>query len=324
MPLDHYVSQVHLRNFGSPELDGRLRALRKADMKSIPPRTDDVCRIPNGSTNPFLNEPRAIEEFLKEVEPRYNDSVEKLRSGKIDQAAVACIAGFVSYVICCSPAGMRILVEPIQANVNAMVKLSDSRGVFSKSPGGLGQNIVTKLVDEGGTINVSVDKQFPQAFGIAGIRRHVATFGNAHWDILLNFYDFDPYFTSDYPVAIETDGSMKPVSRVVPLAPDIAIRIVPNAALQGRDPDPNLSGFSYTRHAQKRQSVLAINRLIVQCAESEVYYRDEDEWVTRFVDKNRVYWIEPFTESIAVPQGRMQHSGIRIAERPDKTNRTTA
>jgi hypothetical protein len=42
------------------------------------------------------------EEFLKTIEPKYNASVEKLRSGKIDKEAVYVIVG---YVATCSPAG---------------------------------------------------------------------------------------------------------------------------------------------------------------------------------------------------------------------------
>ena len=60
MPLDHYVSQVHLKNFHSPKLGEMLYAMRKPDMKAFPCRTKDVCRIEEGSTNDYLTEPRAI------------------------------------------------------------------------------------------------------------------------------------------------------------------------------------------------------------------------------------------------------------------------
>jgi Protein of unknown function (DUF4238) len=77
MPLDHYVSQVHLRNFAGP--DGKLRAIKKSDLEGFPANTQDVCRIRDGNTNPFLKEARVIEEFLKEIERRYNASVQKIR-----------------------------------------------------------------------------------------------------------------------------------------------------------------------------------------------------------------------------------------------------
>jgi hypothetical protein len=82
MPLDHYVSQVHLKQFNSPALDGLMHAIRKSDLKRFPARSRDVCRIEDGSTNAYLKEDRAIEEFLRDVEPRYDASLAKLRRTK--------------------------------------------------------------------------------------------------------------------------------------------------------------------------------------------------------------------------------------------------
>src|ERR1017187_9148778 len=119
MPLDHYVSQVHLRNFYSPALDGLMYAIRKSDLKRFPTKSQDVCRIEEGSTNAYLTEDRAIEEFLKAVEPVYNASLRKLREHKIDHECVLCIAGFAAYVATCSPAAMRIHSGPLKASLES-------------------------------------------------------------------------------------------------------------------------------------------------------------------------------------------------------------
>ncbi len=68
MALDHYVSQVHLKRFYSPSLDGLMYAIRKSDLDRFTPRSNDVCRMDEGNTNEYLTEPGAIEEFLKTVE----------------------------------------------------------------------------------------------------------------------------------------------------------------------------------------------------------------------------------------------------------------
>jgi hypothetical protein len=75
MALDHYISQVQLNNFNSPTLGGLMYAIRKSDLKRFPTKSQDVCRIEEGSTNAYLTKDRAIEEFLKDVEPRYNASL---------------------------------------------------------------------------------------------------------------------------------------------------------------------------------------------------------------------------------------------------------
>ena len=94
MPLDHYVSQVHLKQFFSPALGSRLYATKKSDLKSFQCHSKDVCRIQDGSTNANLADERAIEDSLLGVEPNYDASIAKLRQGEIDQACIAAIAGF--------------------------------------------------------------------------------------------------------------------------------------------------------------------------------------------------------------------------------------
>lgn len=85
MPLDHFVSQVHLRNFCSPSLGNRMYAINKKNLNEFTARSEDVCRIEEGSTNAYLREDRAIEEFLKTIEPKYDAAVIKLANNRIDR-----------------------------------------------------------------------------------------------------------------------------------------------------------------------------------------------------------------------------------------------
>ena len=88
MPLDHYIPQVHLKNFYSPVLGDRMYATRKSDLKSFTTKSKSVCVIDDGSTNAYLKEDRAIEEFLKTIEPKYNEALAKLNEGKIDEQCI--------------------------------------------------------------------------------------------------------------------------------------------------------------------------------------------------------------------------------------------
>ena len=73
MPLDHFVSQVHLKRFFAPDLDRKkMYAFRKSDGHTFPCGAEDVCRLSEGSTNTYLPEPRLVEDFLKLIEPKYN------------------------------------------------------------------------------------------------------------------------------------------------------------------------------------------------------------------------------------------------------------
>ncbi len=99
MALDHYVSQVHLKRFYSPELGELMYATRKCGLKSFTPNSKAVCRTDEGNTNDFLTEPRAIEEFLKTIEGKYNRSVSLLEAGNANNEAVHVTAGFLSYLL---------------------------------------------------------------------------------------------------------------------------------------------------------------------------------------------------------------------------------
>ena len=231
MALDHYISQVHLTKFYSPVLGDRLYAIRKTDLKIFTPNSKAVCGINDGSTNAYLREDRAIEDFLKTIEPNYNAALDKLISEKIDNECIYTIAGFVSYVISCSPTGMRIQSGPLKSCVETTAAIMESNGSLPPPPAELGSAGLTELLTDG-EVEVTIDPKFPQAIGIASILKSAATFGNFKWDVLHNGFDDSPFFTSDFPAAIEKTEDPRILNRIIPLAPNL---------LFGSNPTPLLT-----------------------------------------------------------------------------------
>lgn len=289
MALDHYVSQVHLKRFYSPELGELMHAIRKSDLKSFTPNSKAVCRTDEGNTNDFLTEPRAIEEFLKTIEGKYNGSVSLLESGKPNTEAVYVIAGFLSYLLTCSPAAMRMNAEVVKGNVEALAKAADAKGAFPPPPTELGGKDLTDLLDSGG-IKIVVDPKMPQAVGIANILDRVAAFGNCQWDVLINEHKDCQFFTSDFPVANEQSDDPRVVNRVLPLAPHIAVRFKPD--INERGADFAFKNFSFERKKITRQEAIEINRLLARSAEDTVFYAHKQNWVEPFIRKNRNYRME--------------------------------
>lgn len=312
MPLDHYVSQVHLQTFCSPALGNRMYAIRKTDLKAFTPRSEDVCRIMDGSTNAYLRENRAIEEFLKTIEPNYNAALGKLIAGKIDTECIYTIAGFVAYVISCSPAGMRINSLPLKGAVETKAAMMDAHGEFPPPPAELGGASLTELVRDG-TVEVTIDPKYPQAIGIESILKFIAIFGNSTWEILHNDSDDCPFFTSDFPAAIEKTDDPLILNRVVPLAPHLALRIRPDPTFNSGQLD--FARFGYRKRTLAHAELVSLNRLIVRCAEDDVFYRDDHPWVRPFVSKNRHYRIEAYIRRLATPTGTLQISTQRIVDR---------
>ncbi|HWA95831.1 MAG TPA: DUF4238 domain-containing protein [Terracidiphilus sp.] len=291
MPLDHYVSQVYLKNFYSPVLGNLMYATRKSDLKSFTPNSESVCRTIDGSTNPYLKESRAVEDFLKTIEPKYNGALAKLISDNIDEECIYTIGGFVAYFLSCSPAGMRIQSGPLKSIVEAEASILETSGRLPQPPRELGGANLAGLLSTG-AVEVDVDQKFPQAIGINSILQFIAIFGNFRWDILLNDFNDSPFFTSDFPVAIEKTRDCRIINRIVPLAPNLAIRIRPDLTIDKELVDLSFANFHSHRRKISQKEAVEINRLIVRCAEDTVFYRDDLAWVKGFIAKNRHYRVE--------------------------------
>lgn len=314
MPLDHYVPRVHLRRFYSPVLGNRMHAIRKTDLKTFTPRAEDVCRISEGNTNRYLRGDRAIEQFLKTIEPNYNAAVAKLVDRTIDHECVYTIAGFVAYVSTCSPAGMRIHSGPLRDLVEAEAALMDASGALPPAPEELGGASLTELLREG-TVKTTIDQKYLQAIGINRILQITTLFGNSKWEILRNDSGDSPFFTSDFPVALEQAADSRILNRIVPLAPDVALRIKPDVAADQDRVDLSFPNFGHVNRRPGRDELVRLNRSIVRCAEDLVFYRDTHAWVRSFVSKNRWYRIEPRTDRLSVDTGTLLVSTQRVVAR---------
>ena len=275
-----------------------MHAIRKSDLKQFTPNAKSVCRIEEGNTNDYLTEPRAIEEFLKTVEGRYNDSVSALEEGKPDHEHVYAIAGFVAYVLTCSPTAMRINRGPLEGLLETTAKILDGLGMIPAPPAKLGGENLTQLLDSE-KIEFKVDPKYPQAIGIGNILQRVASFGNFHWDVLINDHKDCPFFTSDFPVGNETTSDPRVLNRIIPLTPAIAIRIRPNLGISPDIATFEFGEFSIERHKLRRQEAIEINRSLVRAAEDLVFFNDDQPWIARFVERNRHFRVE--TENLKAP-----------------------
>lgn len=316
MPLDHYVSQVHLKRFYAPELGGKkMYAIRKTDGLASICGSTDVCRIEDGNTNNFLSEPRMIEEFAQLFEPKYNWACAVLERGEVHPDAVFVIASFAAFVMCCSPTGMRLSSAPHEARLQIEAQMMDRAELFDPTPPELGEKSVSELINEGSLV-FDIDARYPQAIGIQSIIDLVTAFGNFHWDIVINKHADTPFFTSDFPVAVEASRDPRLVNRVVPLTPQLAVRICPRIELSGKKLERTFERFSFAVLGPSRHEILAMNRTIVRSAETNIYYSIAASWVERFVKKHAKFRVEIETENTAYGSGFLSVSRTVLRE-PD-------
>lgn len=304
MALDHFISQVHLKNWYDPSLGERMHATRKSDLAVYQCNSASQCRIEDGNTNVYLEDHRGVEEFLRTIEGRYNVSVEELRNGRPTTDAIYSIAGFIAYVMTCSPAAMRINTPLFEGGIQAMTEMMERNGEFEDEPKIPGLGSISDMI-KAGKIELNVDPKYPQAIGISGILESTAMLGNCHWDLLINSFQDTPYFTSDYPIANEQFGDPGFLNRIVPLTPDLALKIRPHVSATSAK-GFGFEHFKMRRLTLARHEVVEVNRKIVRSAETVVFHSHNRVWVKGFVSKNMAYRVETWNEMIDTGNGILQ------------------
>jgi len=121
----------------------------------------------------------------------------------------------------------------------------------------------------------------------------------------VNPFAESPFFTSDYPIAIEDSLDPRVINRIVPLSPFLAVRIMPDISMSRKTLDFSFKSFSSRRRRLSHSEVTAINRLIVRCAEELVFYRDECHWIQKFIEKNRDYRVEHVVRKFSGHDGHL-------------------
>ena len=292
-----------------------MNAMRKSDLKVFQTRSQDVCRIEDGNSNSYLRHSRVIEDVLSQIEPKYTASLKRLRAKEPDQESIYCLAGFVACVIACSPTMARLGGAPVRVAVEATAEIMDRNGLLPPAPASLGGKSLSELISDG-AVNITVDGKYPQALTISNVLDTVSVFGNSPWEVLLNDDPYSAFFTSDFPPAIEVLDENVPINRIVPLAPDVAIRIWPRMPKEKGYKDFAFGDFKCVFRKVRGDVVRKINRQIVQCAEDLVFFRDRHEWVEKFIQRNSDYWISTLVDKLPAPNGGIfQLSRMRITRR---------
>jgi ribonucleotide reductase beta subunit family protein with ferritin-like domain len=291
MALDHYVPQVHLKNFYSPALGERMYAVRKSDGMAFTPDAPSVCRIEEGNTNAYLTKDRAVEDFLKSVEPKYNASVKKLFAGEANAEAIYVVSGFISYILTCSPTAMRLKAAQLKAILEDTARTLDAMGALPPPPESLAGASMTELLSKG-AVKFKVDPKYPQAIGITNILELVLTYGNSAWELLRNPFTESPFFTSDFPAVIASSDDSRVEIRIVPLTPFLAVRVCLDKSLERDQLDFGFRQFRCRARDITHDELRALNRLSVCCAEDLVFYRDDLHWVKPFILKHAGYHLE--------------------------------
>ncbi len=216
---------------------------------------------------------------------------------------------------------MRINSGPLKSVVEQTGHMLDAQGEIPRAPSALGGKSLSELLSSGEVL-VDIDPKYPQSIGLRSILSQTLTLGNFTWDILLNGRDDSPFFTCDFPVAIEDTEDPRILNKLIPLPPHLAIRIRPNLVRDRKNFRFTFTSFRRTRRQCDRAEVVSINRRIVRCAETVVFFRDNFPWVPGFVRKNGGFRIKPMKKRIPHGTGTILWFTQEIRETKPATNGT--
>ncbi|KEO92188.1 hypothetical protein EH31_05845 [Erythrobacter longus] len=256
-------------------------AFRKSKLDSFPCDSRDVCRIEEGSTNPYLGEPRLLEAFLSTFEPKYNRSCEAISVGSFGHDDVAVIAAFMAFVGGCAPTATRLGASNLSEITKLELDRPEKLDKLPPIPQELEATSVLELINDG-KLTFDIDRKYPHALGVANLIESTIAFSSYPWEILRNGHSTQcPFLTSDFPIAIE--GPQPPLTRLVPLRPDLAIKVSP--VVRSPTLKDNPRDFRFRLVDVTPAQVRIFNRQVVRCAEDFVFSPISSHGIARLVKK---------------------------------------
>jgi hypothetical protein len=132
---------------------------------------------------------------------------------------------------------------------------------------------------------------------------------------MVNGHPDSPFLTSDFPSALEVNEGEVIHNRIVRLAPNLALRIIPNyeAAEDKENFDLRFQGLRWRVRQLSRKEVQHVNTLLVRCAEELVFCPGRLDWI--FVRRNGRYELTTRITKVPSADGTYLIAQQMIAEK---------
>lgn len=271
---DHFVARTYLKNFSLPQKPGLVNLIRKSNLQRLNDvHVGDICHKKDWSTNEyFVGQERIVEQYLAFYEPNWPTCVDVLRSSGFDFKTKANMAGYIAYLIACTPTAARIAHISTEESAQLAYDIIERRLRQEVSPE-LREKI-DRFEKEHGRPKMLVKDDFPKAIGIQGLLKYQKLLLSSRWVILRNETTV-PYLTSDNPVCRKYENARGECDLYCPITPEIAI-LIETSKEEPTDHD-GLALIS-------EQGVQMFNELMVKSAEDMVIF-GENEKVDALVQK---------------------------------------
>ncbi len=308
MPKDHYVAQTYLKHFLAPELGNLLHAYDKQGLKHFTPTTKNICCAQDWDTNPYFEDERAIDKYLRVIEPKWNHGVEDISDLLKYEEVKYFMAGYIAVLVSCTPASIRTLTyateQIIASGGNILAQQMQEHPERFPETVPLPSEIFEKIMDAGG-ISAQVDPKHTHARTMQNLVDLQWHFYKSPWMILDNETD-SPFLTSDFPVAYYYPKPHAQIPyRFVPLTPRYAVLIKPSLDKSDRkDPKESFEKYPITEidiRSVRPEFPKVLNKLTIQGAEQFVISAYDAPWIMKMVKKYRNWKMDSGT--VRLPHG---------------------
>lgn len=289
MAKDHYVAQTYLRSFKIPDqkIDS-VNAWQKSKQKKLPPiPIKSICYEEDWSTNPYFAEnPRIVEDFLKQIEPQWPECVRQLSENTYDLDTKYLISGYLAFLRTYTPTAARLGTSHLSSMVGQMYKTLEEAEY--NNPNSEHKEAIEEIRKRHAEVKPDVDPAYPKALGISNLDVIQKEYANSHWVVLENETGI-PLITCDNPLCMYYRNAMH-CDYYLPITPWLAIIIQPLLGMSPREND--------TEADMKYEGVKILNELVVQSAEDLVIYNQSQD-VDKLVHDYHDWRVEALSKTIA-------------------------
>ena len=310
MPEDHYVAQTYLKHFGDPKCGGMLHGYKKPGGQDFPCWPRDVCHEWDGDINPALKNPELLGDFRALFEPYWNPSIAKILAGTLGALDKWAIAGYMANLMACVPAWHRASLQAESYIANSLVReklqAQRARGASINET----QERLLAFLESGERLPLNPDQT--KARAIRDLVDYAWQAYNTDWFILRSDSK-QTFITSDNPFAYGWSGRVgEAVRRYLPITPKCCVCVSFDPSNHdSRKPTPQLveealkagpRGFVHEAIARPVE-VREINKLIVQCAEAQIFSSEAFDWLPNVIRKYGRYRLEAECFETALSDG---------------------
>jgi hypothetical protein len=293
MAKDHYVAQTYLKSFSIANKEGFVNVVRKNNLQrlnEIPVKS--ICYKIDWNSNEYFSEnPRLVEDFLKQFEPKWNDCVQRVSDDTYNTITKYLISGYLAYLRACTPTAMRLGASGLSNILQDLYEEIEAKEFAN--PDSKYRDVIETIRKHGGT-KVSIKEAFPKAMGINALMGIQKIFATSPWIVFKNETPVQ-FLTSDNPVCLQYWNAGR-CDMYCPITPSLAIIIHPLHDTEPREAD--------SVGSLKPKSVEMFNQLMIQSAEDKVIFK-EYSGIDKLVKEHQDWRVELQTLKIPTAKGKL-------------------